>query len=138
MDAENIPQLTAAQTRVIAKTVIDHRPEDLIDAYVGAGKVPLVAISRGGSTYGSWRLEFDGGDALLCVSIGDNMYAERIPEEFPDRFDRITAGLELWVKAVKAGEFKALLSNDPTIGHLNPERTIDPSTYSPTGYAQTW
>lgn len=133
MDTENIPQLTATHTSAIAKAVIAHRPEDLIETSVSIEKVHLAAVSRDGYIYGTWRLKLDGSAMLLQVVIGDVMYAERLTEEVPYRFDRILNGLRLWAKAVNAEELKDFLSQKPHLRHLRPEHTMDPSDYSPIG-----
>lgn len=138
MATESVPRLTATQTRTLAKIVAAHRPKALVEFNVSPGKVDIVATSRRGVICGMWRLELAGSDMLLRVVIGDNMYIERIPEEFPDRFDRIAAGLDLWVKAANAEELKAVLSDTPTLGHLNPEHTINPIEYSPIGSRPLW
>lgn len=138
MDTESVPRLTATQTYTLAKLVAAHRPKDLVEFNVSPGRVDIVAISRGDVICGTWRLELDGSDMLLQVVVGENMYAERIPEEFPDRFDRVAAGVELWVKAVNAEELKIVLSDIPTLGHLNPEHIINPLEYSPIGSRPLW
>lgn len=139
MDAEGVPQLTATQVHTLTKLVATHRPKDLVELRVGPGKIDITAISKGGGdTFGTWKLEVAGSYMLLQVVIGDNMYAERIPKEFPARFARIAAGLELWVKAMNAEELKAVLSDTPTLGHLNPEHIINPLEYSPIGSRSLW
>lgn len=138
MATESIPKLTGTQVRILAKLVVAHRPEDLVEFRVSPGKIDVTAVSRGDDTLGTWKLELAGSDMLLRVVVGENMYAERIPKEFPDRFDRIAAGLELWVKAVNAEELKAVLSDTPTLEHLNPEHTINPIEYSPIGSRSLW
>lgn len=133
MDTENVPRLTNTQVTSITEAVLAHRPEDLIKGAASAGKVHFAAISRRGDIYGTWRLTLDAGDMLLQVVIRDTMYTERLPENYPYRFDRIIAGLELWVKAMNAEELEELIVNNPQLEHLGPEHIMNPSEYSPLG-----
>ena len=137
MDTENIPKLTVAQLDAINKAVTAHRPACLIDSSTSANKVCLAAISRRGDTLGRWRLELSDSGMLLQVIIDDVQYAEILPNEFPDRFDRVLGGLELWVKSMNAEELKVVLRDIPTLGHLMPEHIIDPATYLPLGGVST-
>lgn len=138
MDTESVSRLTDAQVTSIAKAVLAHRPEDLIESGIGVGKVYFAATSRIGNIYGTWRLTLDAGDMLLQVVIRDTMYAERLPKNYPCRFDRIIAGLEQWVKAMNAEELKELIVNNPQLEHLGPEHIMNPSEYSPLGGARKW
>ena len=138
MDAESIPQLSAGQLSAISKIITAHRPIDLVESNASTNKAYLRAISRRGDTYGTWRIELKENSTLVQAIVGEKKYAEILPKEFPDVFERIMVGLEAWVKAVNAEELKELLSGNAQLQHLHPEHVMDPSKYYPIGGIAVW
>lgn len=140
MDTENIHTLTAEQSRNIAKAIVSHRPERLLDFTIGSGGIIITAVreGRGREDLGEWHLDLLGDTPTLRVTIGETLYTEMLQGGLSIHWHRIMRGLSDWAKAVNGIELAELLRHHPELSHLSAEHVMPEADYSPFGGGCAW
>ena len=137
---ESIHTLTTEQCRDIAKAVVSHRPERLLDYTVGSGRIIITAVREGGrhEALGEWHLDILGNTPTLLVTIGDTLYAEMLPGGLSIHWRQIVQGLSDWAKAVNGIELADLLLHHPELSHLSAAHVMAEADYHPFGGGRAW
>ena len=140
MGTENIHALTEEQGRDIARAVVSHRPERLLDYTIGSGRIVITAVREGGGyeDLGEWHLDLLGNTPALRVTIGETLYTEMLQGGLNIHWHRIMRGLSDWAKAVNGIELADLLRHHPELSHLSAEHVMAEADYSPFGSGYAW
>lgn len=140
MDAESIHALTIEQCRDVAKAVVSHRPERLLDCTIGSGRIIVTAVREGGGheAWGEWHLDILGNTPTLRITIGDTLYTEMLPGGLSIHWRQIMQSLSDWAKVVNGIELADLLRHHPELSHLSPEHVMAEADYSPFGGGRAW